>query len=390
MTGVVAIDGSSVRFFYERPEAPGDLLFEQDGVDDDGMGEGEPAYVAAARRPVEMVDFGSAEHMLVTVDLGHVRPVAAEKSVAGQVVATKLVRNQAYREQSGQNWARRKAQQLRQRTNGLYEQAEALSAASPRRMAAMAAHVAALRASGTLFAAYHNSAARKRLEFDKVRVPRGRVCGSCCVQLRKKTSWLDRTANSVLAVPKDVKDVKRTSVVIGDGGVGTAGLRGRKAPVKGIRTALVRAVSRINASGRAGLPSVRVVVLAEYRTTKQASAHDDRVDLKDKKGRVRYKDGSVRASAWRAGGAGRCGAPWRGRIVSWAAAAARADCAAQSRVTGQSRVKICTCGQHAATARRTGGVLHVDRDLDACASMRVIMRYAAEHDGARHPAYAPI
>ena len=55
----------------------------------------------------------------------------------------------------------------------------------------------------------------------------------------------------------------------------------------------------------------------------------------------------------------------------------------------QGRVKICACGGHAAVTRRTGGVLYVDRDLDACASMIVILIYAACHNGDRHPAYRP-
>jgi hypothetical protein len=55
----------------------------------------------------------------------------------------------------------------------------------------------------------------------------------------------------------------------------------------------------------------------------------------------------------------------------------------------QGRVKVCVCGHHVGVARRTGGVLFDDRDLDSCASMRVIMHYGAAHGGARHPAYRP-
>jgi len=124
------------------------------------------------------------------------------------------------------------------------------------------------------------------------------VCDSRDGQLQRKTSYLDRTANRVIA-PPCLDSVHAVDLVIGDGGAGdVTHLRGRKAPVKAFRMALLRAADRVNSTPGGGPRfTVNAVIVSEYRTTKQASVHDDRVDLKSKKGRVRRKGGAVRHAA---------------------------------------------------------------------------------------------
>ena len=117
-------------------------------------------------------------------------------------------------------------------------------------------------------------------------------------KIKRKTSYLDRTANRVIAPPR-LNSVHAVDLVNGDGGAGdVTHLRGRKAPVKAFRMALLRAADRVNSTPGGGPRfTVNAVIVSEYRTTKQASVHDDRVDLKSKKGRVRRKGGAVRHAA---------------------------------------------------------------------------------------------
>lgn len=161
-------DGVSVRLLYTRPETDMDRLFDEQDNDLDGMDGAEPAYIRNARQDVPVVDVHNPRRKGVYIDLGHARPITARVYVAGEVTGTVVIRNAAYREQSGQNKARRTLARLRERAGDDYKAVAALDKAAPRGTAAIAQHLAALRASRDARAAYHTSVKRKRVEFRKV------------------------------------------------------------------------------------------------------------------------------------------------------------------------------------------------------------------------------
>lgn len=186
--------------------------------------------------------------------------------------------------------------------------------------------------------------------------------------------WVDKLANKVLARLPGVTDV---DLAIGDGGTGDmTHMPGVRAPTLAIRAALVRAAGRVNAVPDRP-PPVSVHVVSEFRGTKQPSVHKKRMDMKSKKGLVRYKDGTVSRG---------CGAA---RRDARALAVCVLTAASQSRVTWQGRIKLCVCGHHPAM-KRTGGVLYKHRDVDGCLSVLAFLKYGAKHHGRRHPAYRPL
>jgi hypothetical protein len=119
-----------------------------------------------------------------------------------------------------------------------------------------------------------------------------------------------------------------------------------------MQRALLRAAATQNARNANGPQLVHVVVLPEYRTTRQASPHDLRVDLKDKRGLVYSKGGTVRRRRAATRGRG-----IRSRGVAAAAAAAAALAAARwrrwCRGAGRGRVAAATrCVANLAARRR--------------------------------------